>query len=45
MVFGNKKIPHEDREFKIFIDGVPIGQVEHTKFLGVNIDEILNLTH
>ena len=42
IVFGNKKIPYGCKDFKICIDGVKIGQVDHTKFLGVYIDEKLN---
>jgi len=42
IVFGSKRIPLGCIGFKICIDGVQIGQVEHTKFLGVYIDEKLN---
>ena len=42
ILFGYKKIPEEFEKLKIYLDGVQINQVEHTKFLGVYLDAKLN---
>ena len=42
ILFGNKKLPFGDGNFKLTIDGTEIERVKSTKFLGVLIDEKLN---
>ena len=41
-MFDYKKRPEEFKDLKICLDGIQILQVEHTKFLGIYIDEKLN---
>ena len=45
ILFGRKRCPYDPSNLNLYIDGLIIERVTHSKFLGVIIDEKLNWTH